>query len=207
MKTFDRFITKDSYTWNITHNTESTAVWSLEPERWGSLLVQEKYQAEKACDKRHPYRIIIIIIIITIDTPSPASYGTSWVLRWLWNSGGAWACGGWCTTYLLCSNFSAGKYGMINCIQLSSNHFKRNLTFTVTTCENHHGLQNPRFSISNTADAPNELGYRLHYTSGILDVLRSLESIGAAALPLQLLTKCDLLWLHLVHSVCQQPNT
>ena len=25
-KTFDRFITKDSYTWNITHNTESTVV-------------------------------------------------------------------------------------------------------------------------------------------------------------------------------------
>ena len=25
-KTFDRFITKDSYTWNITHNKESTAV-------------------------------------------------------------------------------------------------------------------------------------------------------------------------------------
>jgi len=25
-KTFDRFITKDSYTWNITHNTEGTAV-------------------------------------------------------------------------------------------------------------------------------------------------------------------------------------
>ena len=25
-KTFDRFITKNSYTWNITHNTESTAV-------------------------------------------------------------------------------------------------------------------------------------------------------------------------------------
>ena len=30
----------------------------------GSLLVQEKCQEEKACDKRHPYRIIIIIIII-----------------------------------------------------------------------------------------------------------------------------------------------
>jgi hypothetical protein len=29
----------------------------LKPERWGSLLVQEKYQEEKACDKRHPYRI------------------------------------------------------------------------------------------------------------------------------------------------------
>ena len=25
-KTFDRVTTKDSYTWNITHNTESTAV-------------------------------------------------------------------------------------------------------------------------------------------------------------------------------------
>jgi len=25
-KTLDRFTTKDSYTWNITHNTESTAV-------------------------------------------------------------------------------------------------------------------------------------------------------------------------------------
>jgi hypothetical protein len=25
-KTFDRFTTKDSYTWNNTHNTESTAV-------------------------------------------------------------------------------------------------------------------------------------------------------------------------------------
>ena len=25
-QTFDRFTTKDSYTWNITHNTESTAV-------------------------------------------------------------------------------------------------------------------------------------------------------------------------------------
>jgi len=25
-KTFERFTTKDSYTWNITHNTESTAM-------------------------------------------------------------------------------------------------------------------------------------------------------------------------------------
>ena len=53
MKTLNRFTTKDSYTRNITHNTESTAVWSLKPERWGSPLVQEKYQEEKACDKRH----------------------------------------------------------------------------------------------------------------------------------------------------------
>ena len=28
-KILDRFTTKDSYTWNITHNTESTAVWSF----------------------------------------------------------------------------------------------------------------------------------------------------------------------------------
>jgi len=39
----------------------------LKPEQWGSPLVQEKYQEEKACDKRHPYRIIIIIIIIIIN--------------------------------------------------------------------------------------------------------------------------------------------
>jgi len=38
----------------------------LKPEQWGSPLVQEKYQEEKACDKRHPYRIIIIIIIIKV---------------------------------------------------------------------------------------------------------------------------------------------
>ena len=35
----------------------------MKPERWGSPLVQEKCREEKACDKRHPYRIIIIIII------------------------------------------------------------------------------------------------------------------------------------------------
>jgi len=72
-KTFDRFTTKDSYIWNITHNTESTALCSLKPERWGSPLVHEKYQEEKACDKRHPYHMmmmmmmIIIIIIIIRD--------------------------------------------------------------------------------------------------------------------------------------------
>jgi len=67
-KTFDRFTTKDSCTWNITHNTESTAVWSLKRERWVSPLVQEKYREEMACDKRQPYRLIIIIIIIIITT-------------------------------------------------------------------------------------------------------------------------------------------
>ena len=66
---YSTFTTKDSYTWNITHNTESTAVWSLKLEGWGSLLVEEKYQEEKACDKRHPHIIIIIIIIILKLTP------------------------------------------------------------------------------------------------------------------------------------------
>jgi len=46
-KSFHRFTIKDSYTWNITHNTESTAVWNLKTERWGSPLVQEKYREEK----------------------------------------------------------------------------------------------------------------------------------------------------------------
>jgi hypothetical protein len=31
---------------NNNNNTESTAVWSLKPERWGSPLVQEKYREE-----------------------------------------------------------------------------------------------------------------------------------------------------------------
>jgi hypothetical protein len=38
---------------NITHNTASTAVWNLKLVRWRSLLFQEKYREEKACDKRH----------------------------------------------------------------------------------------------------------------------------------------------------------
>ena len=41
--TFDRPFTKDNYTWNIKHTTESTTVCNLKPERWGSPLVQETY--------------------------------------------------------------------------------------------------------------------------------------------------------------------
>jgi hypothetical protein len=51
-KTFDRFTTADSYTWNVTHNTESTAVLNLKCEWWGAAVVREKYREEKACDKR-----------------------------------------------------------------------------------------------------------------------------------------------------------
>jgi len=61
----------------------------LKLERWGSPLVQEKYREEKACDKRHTYRIIIIMIIIiiipgkhSIDSPQKAAIlGTSHIIR------------------------------------------------------------------------------------------------------------------------------
>jgi len=36
------------------------------PERWRSPLVQEKYQEERACDKRHPYHIIIVVVVVVI---------------------------------------------------------------------------------------------------------------------------------------------
>jgi len=39
----------------------------LKRERWRSAQFQEKYQAEKDCDKRHPYHIIIIIFAISED--------------------------------------------------------------------------------------------------------------------------------------------
>jgi len=38
----------------------------LKPEKWGSPLVQEKYQEEKACDKRYPYLILLLLLIIII---------------------------------------------------------------------------------------------------------------------------------------------
>jgi len=47
-KMFSVFTTKDSYTWNITHNTENFTVGNFKPEQWGSPLVQEeKYQGVK----------------------------------------------------------------------------------------------------------------------------------------------------------------
>jgi len=36
----------------------------LKRERWGSPLVQEKYREEKACDKGHPYRIIMMMMMM-----------------------------------------------------------------------------------------------------------------------------------------------
>jgi len=52
----------------------------LKPERWGSPLVQEKYQEEKACDKRHPYRIIIITTTTTIITTTTTTTITTTII-------------------------------------------------------------------------------------------------------------------------------
>ena len=114
-KTLDRFTTKDSYTWNITHNTESTAVWSLKREWWGSPVVQEKYQEEKTCDKRHPYRIIIIIIIIWNCLYSE-NFGA-----FVWTVTGYWVYGTkfgelhdqLCNYWLLESGFSFAEFWLI----------------------------------------------------------------------------------------------
>jgi hypothetical protein len=51
-KIFNRLTTKCSKAWNITRTKECAAVCSWKPEGWGSPLVQEKYQGEKACDRR-----------------------------------------------------------------------------------------------------------------------------------------------------------
>ena len=60
---------KNSYTWNITHNTGSTAVWNLKPEGWSSPLVQEaSYRGEESCDKRqrnNNNNVIIMLILLT----------------------------------------------------------------------------------------------------------------------------------------------
>ena len=40
---------------------ENTAVWHEKPERWGSLLVQEKYQGEKAVTK-----IIVVVVVVVV---------------------------------------------------------------------------------------------------------------------------------------------
>jgi hypothetical protein len=60
-KTFNRFTTSDSYTWNITHNKESTAVCNSKPEPSGSLLVEEaQYQEENSCHKNNE-RVVIYL--------------------------------------------------------------------------------------------------------------------------------------------------
>ena len=68
-RTFNRFTTKDSCTWNITHNTESTAVWNGGDHRWmKSRSTREKRSVTGdilLLVLPSPPVIIIIIIIIT----------------------------------------------------------------------------------------------------------------------------------------------
>jgi hypothetical protein len=46
-KTFSRFRKKDSYPWNITHNTESTAVWNWKPEQLGITVGSRELPGSK----------------------------------------------------------------------------------------------------------------------------------------------------------------
>jgi hypothetical protein len=59
-KTFDRFSTKDGCTWNVTHNTESTAV--LKPERCG-----DHCWFKRITRKNRPVTRDIIIITIIMN--------------------------------------------------------------------------------------------------------------------------------------------
>jgi len=45
-KIFSRYTTKYSYTWSITHNTESTAALNLKPERWVQQQQQQQQQQQ-----------------------------------------------------------------------------------------------------------------------------------------------------------------
>ena len=63
---FNRFTKKGSFIWNITHNTERTSVSNLNPDLWGSPLVQRSTRNEIALKRDNNIDNIIIIIIIII---------------------------------------------------------------------------------------------------------------------------------------------
>ena len=70
-KTFDRLTTKDSCTWKITHNTESTAVWSLKTWVVGSTAGSRgEVPGRKGLWQEKIIQIIIIITIIINSTMS-----------------------------------------------------------------------------------------------------------------------------------------
>ena len=83
-KTFNRFTTTDGCIWNITHHTESTAVWKLKPRPWGSPLVQLNTREKRPVTRDNNnnnkniikiiIRLIIIIIIIIINSSSRPKY-------------------------------------------------------------------------------------------------------------------------------------
>ena len=50
----------------------------MKRKRWGSPLVQEKYREEKACDRRHAYGTIIIIISKSVETSQGGKVTILW---------------------------------------------------------------------------------------------------------------------------------
>jgi hypothetical protein len=58
-KAFNRFSTRDSRTRNITHDKESATVLNLNPEWWGSPLVQEEKYQEKPVKREEEEEIIL----------------------------------------------------------------------------------------------------------------------------------------------------
>ena len=60
-KTFDRFTTKDSYTWNITHNTESTAVRITVGSR---EVLGRKAVASDDNNHKNNYNNILIVAVL-----------------------------------------------------------------------------------------------------------------------------------------------
>ena len=78
----------------MTYSMVSTAVWNLKPEWWGSPLVQEKCQEEKACGSKNNNIIIIIIkssYIIYHDAPKMSTQcKCSSIHKFPKRSGGTW---------------------------------------------------------------------------------------------------------------------
>jgi hypothetical protein len=66
-KTFISFTKKESCTWNKIHNTESTSVWNLKPERRASLFAEEeKYQREKSVTKKTVILRLLLLLLLLL---------------------------------------------------------------------------------------------------------------------------------------------
>jgi len=66
MKAFDRFTTKGSYTWNITRNTENTAL-KIETLSLGIVdFAEETYKEEMDDDKRLILLLLLLLLLLLI---------------------------------------------------------------------------------------------------------------------------------------------
>jgi hypothetical protein len=61
-KTFDRFTTADSCTWNSTHNTESAAVWNGGGHRWFKRTTGKKKPVKKSDNDDRSWGSIVNIV-------------------------------------------------------------------------------------------------------------------------------------------------